>query len=328
MSKKVLMVLTSHDEMGDTGEHTGYTVPEAARPWQVFRDAGIDVDFASVRGGEPPHEDMDEDDPVQREFLQNQQERLRSTPSASEVVPDDYDAIFFVGGHGTMWDFPDSKALADAAVDVYERGGIVSSVCHGPAALVNARLSDGSYLVNGKRVNSFTNSEEAAMQRDDVVPFLLQSRLEERGARWEGGEDFGEYAVADGRLVTGQNPASATKTAELVVAALRLDAPPRRSLDAAGRARIGADSGRLRAAGIGAAPAWTPHHVGVDPLPHRPDREDATWRGPSIAIIRLGRAPAPFSGDGEPGSGRGRRPLNSGRPRREATGGGAREPGP
>ncbi|WP_051815546.1 type 1 glutamine amidotransferase domain-containing protein, partial [Glycomyces tenuis] len=180
----------------------------------------VDVDFVSVEGGEPPSEGFDEDDPVEREFLDRERERLRSTPSASEIDPSRYDAIFFVGGHGTMWDFPDSKALTDAAVDIYERGGVVSSVCHGPAALVNAKLSDGSYLVAGKRLNSFTNAEEAAVQRDDVVPFLLQSRLEERGARWEGGKEFGEYAVADDRLVTGQNPASAAKTARLVVEAI------------------------------------------------------------------------------------------------------------
>ncbi|HEU5128425.1 MAG TPA: type 1 glutamine amidotransferase domain-containing protein [Glycomyces sp.] len=220
MSKKVLMALTSHAELGDTGEETGFTVPEAARPWQVFRDAGVDVDFVSVEGGEPPQEGFDEEDPVQREFLDRERDRLRSTPKASEVDPDRYDAIFFVGGHGTMWDFPDAKALTDAAVDIYERGGVVSAVCHGPAALVNAKLSDGSYLVAGKRLNSFTDAEERAMQREDVVPFLLQSRLEERGARWEGGEDFGEYAVADGRLVSGQNPASATRTARLVLEAM------------------------------------------------------------------------------------------------------------
>lgn len=220
MSKHVLMALTSHAELGGTGERTGYTVPEAARPWQVFRDAGVDVDFVSVEGGEPPHEEIDEDDPVEREFFEQERGRLRSTPSADEVDPSRYDAIFFVGGHGAMWDFPDSKALVDAAVDIYERGGVVSSVCHGPAALVNAKLSDGSYLVAGKRFNSFTNAEEAAVQRDDVVPFLLQSRLEERGARWEGGEEFGEYAVADGRLVSGQNPASAAQTARLVVEAI------------------------------------------------------------------------------------------------------------
>jgi putative intracellular protease/amidase len=220
MSKHVLMALTSRAELGETGEPTGYTVPEAARPWKVFRDAGVEVDFVSVEGGEPPHEEVDEDDPVEREFFERERERLRSTPSASEIDPSRYDAIFFVGGHGTMWDFPDTQALADAAAEIYERGGVVSSVCHGPAALVNAKLSDGSYLVAGKRLNSFTNAEEAAVQRDDVVPFLLQSRLEERGARWEGGEEFGEYTVVDDRLVTGQNPASAERTARLVVEAI------------------------------------------------------------------------------------------------------------
>ncbi|GAB3238127.1 type 1 glutamine amidotransferase domain-containing protein [Glycomyces halotolerans] len=217
MAKKVMLALTSHAQLGDTGRETGYTVPEAAHPWRVFRDAGLDVDFVSVDGGEPPYEGYEDDDPVQKEFFETQSERLRSTRSAEEVDPAEYDAIYFVGGHGTMWDFPESRELCRAAADVYERGGVVSAVCHGPAALVNAKLSDGSYLVSGKRLNSFTNEEEAAMELDDTVPFLLQSRLEERGAQWEGGEKFSEYTVADGRLVTGQNPASAGKTAQLVV---------------------------------------------------------------------------------------------------------------
>ncbi|WP_026928479.1 type 1 glutamine amidotransferase domain-containing protein [Glycomyces tenuis] len=220
MSKKILLALTSNAELGDTGRKTGFYVPEAAHPYRVFRDAGFEVDFVSVKGGEPPQDGLKDDDPVQKEFLETEGERLKSTPSAGEVDSGEYDAVFYVGGHGTMWDLPDSEELARLAAEVYERGGVVAAVCHGPAGLVNIKLSDGSYLVAGKRVNSFTDEEEAAVGLDRTVPFLLQRRLQERGAKWEGGAKFTEYAVSDQRLVTGQNPASAEKTARLVVEAL------------------------------------------------------------------------------------------------------------
>lgn len=220
MSKKILLALTSNDDLGGTGRKTGFYLSEAAHPYRVFRDAGFEVDFVSVLGGEPPQDGYKEDDPLQKEFLAVEGERLKSTPSPAEVDASSYDAIFYVGGHGTMWDFPGSEGLASLAAAIYEAGGVVAAVCHGPSGLVDITLSDGSYLVDGKRVNSFTDEEEAAVGLDGIVPFLLQSRLEARGAKWEGGPQFGEYAVADQRLVTGQNPASAEKVARLVVAEL------------------------------------------------------------------------------------------------------------
>lgn len=222
MTRSILIVLTSHRPLGDTGRETGYFVGEAAHPWKVFTDAGYVVDLVSTAGGTPPQDGIDADDPIQQEFLTDSRiaAQLADTRTPADVDPADYDAIFYAGGHGTMWDFPDDTRLAALARDVYEAGGVVGAVCHGPAGLVNVTLSDGTGLVEGKRVSSFTNTEEAAVGLTDVVPFLLQSRLEERGAKHSGGPDFGAYVVRDGRLVTGQNPASATGVGEAVLAAL------------------------------------------------------------------------------------------------------------
>ena len=222
MNRSILIALTSHRALGDTGRETGFYVGEAAHPWKVFTDAGYTVDLVSVTGGTPPQDGIDADDPVQQEFLADERvaAQLADTRTPADVDPADYDAIFYAGGHGTMWDFPDDSRLAAVARDVYEAGGVVSAVCHGPAGLVNLTLSDGTPLVEGKRVSSFTNDEETAVGLTDVVPFLLQTRLEERGAKHSGGANFGAYVVRDGRLVTGQNPASAAGVAEAVLEAL------------------------------------------------------------------------------------------------------------
>jgi putative intracellular protease/amidase len=214
---KVLIALTSHEELGDTGRKTGFYVPEAAHPYRVFTTAGYDVDFVSVKGGEPPRDGVKPDDAEIAKFLIDRSGELASTATPAEVNPREYEAILFAGGHGTMWDFPDDAGLTAIAREIYERGGIVAAVCHGPAALVNLTLSDGSYLVDGKQVSAFTNEEETAVGLIDKVPFKLESKLIERGARFSKTENFAEHAVADGRLVTGQNPASATKVAELAL---------------------------------------------------------------------------------------------------------------
>jgi putative intracellular protease/amidase len=225
-SKKVLLVLTSHDDLGGTGKKTGFYVSETAYPWRVFSQAGYQVDLVSPEGGEPPQDGADRSDPIQKAFLDDAEmsRKLTHTLRPQEVNPRDYAAIFYAGGHGTMWDFPDNAKLAGIARDIYESGGVVSAVCHGPAALVNITLSDGTYLVAGKEVSAFTNEEEAAVGLTRVVPFLLQSALEERGAKHVGGPNFQpQVAVAD-RLVTGQNPASAGPVAEQVVAVLAKNA--------------------------------------------------------------------------------------------------------
>ncbi|MBB5801877.1 putative intracellular protease/amidase [Saccharothrix ecbatanensis] len=217
--KKILIALTSHERLGDTGRSTGFYLPEAAHPWRVFTEAGYEVDLVSVRGGNPPRDGVDPSDAAQTSFLADEvvAAKLAATPTAAQVDAGEYAAILFAGGHGTMWDFPEDSALAGVARDIYEAGGVVSAVCHGPAGLVNVTLSDGVPLVAGKRVAAFTNAEEAAVGLDRVVPFLLQSRLEERGAVHVPADNFAANVVVDERLVTGQNPASATGVAEAVV---------------------------------------------------------------------------------------------------------------
>ncbi|MFB7376908.1 type 1 glutamine amidotransferase domain-containing protein [Kitasatospora purpeofusca] len=219
---KILLAVSSHDTLGDTGNRTGYSVSEAAHPYNVFVGAGHEVDFVSVRGGEPPAVVFpgEEDDPEIVGFLADEtvKAKLVATRRAAEVDPAEYAAIFYVGGHGAMWDFPDSPDLARIAMDIHGRGGVVSAVCHGPAALVNLRLPDGTLLVSGKRVASFSNEEEDSLGLVEVMPFLLEDRLKESGALHTKAPVYQAHTQSDGRVVTGQNPASAAPVARLVVA--------------------------------------------------------------------------------------------------------------
>ncbi|HYQ62791.1 type 1 glutamine amidotransferase domain-containing protein [Actinophytocola sp.] len=190
-------------------------MPEAAHPWRVFRDAGFAVDLVSVRGGRPPMDGFDGKDPTQHEFAHLPD--LAATRRAADVDAVGYDGIFYVGGHGTMWDFPNDADLARLGRDIYEADGVVAAVCHGLSALVNLTLSNGSYLVEGKEVSAFTNAEEDAVHLGDVVPFRLQTALEDRGAKHVAAPNFECQVSVSERLVTGQNPASATRAAEEVV---------------------------------------------------------------------------------------------------------------
>lgn len=219
---KILFALTSRGLLADTGRPTGVHVPDLAYAAQVFGDAGYDMDFVSVRGGAPPQQGVDRTDPVVNAFVSDAAlaRRLQATSKPGQVSPEEYAAIYFVGGHGAMWDFPTATGLGQLARDCYERGGIVAAVCHGPAALLNVRLTQGRYLIDGKRLTSFTNREEAAAAMRALVPFALESALVQRGAHFSQGTNFSEYAVADRRLVTGQNPASAAAVARLVLAQL------------------------------------------------------------------------------------------------------------
>lgn len=223
MKDKILFVLTSHDRKGSTGQPTGFYAPEAAHPWAVLRAAGYAVDFASPQGGKAPMEGGEGDDPVLRAFLADPEvtAKLGATLKPEDVNVDDYAAIFFVGGHGTMWDFPDNARLASIAAAIHESGGVVGAVCHGPSALVNLKLSDGRYLVEGKRVAAFTDDEERAVGLDGVVPFLLASTLAQRGALHVPAPNWQSNVVTDGRLVTGQNPASAGGVGEAMARLLR-----------------------------------------------------------------------------------------------------------
>jgi len=220
---RILMVLTSHAELGTTGRRTGYYLSEAAHPYAMFVGHGYEVDFASPLGGRPPVDGADAADPVSETFLADRfvKRQLDTTVKTQAVDPARYVAVFFVGGHGAMWDFPDDPAIQSLTARIYESGGVVAAVCHGPAALVNVKLTDGTPLVRGKAVSCFTNDEESSINLTSVVPFLLESKLIEQGAIFEKGEPFKPKMVVSDRLVTGQNPASATDVAEQVLQILK-----------------------------------------------------------------------------------------------------------
>ena len=216
----ILMVLSSHEQLGDTDRSTGWYLSEAAHPWKVFTGADHDLTWVSPSGGFAPMDGTDSTDQTTDEFLAEFGDRGPETLTPGQVDAADFGAIFYVGGHGTMWDFPDNEALAALASSIYSSGGVVGAVCHGPAGLLNIDV-DGSKLIDGKRVAGFTNAEEAGVELTDVVPFLLEDRLKAAGADHRAGADFEENVVVDGRLVTGQNPPSATGVATAVVAAIR-----------------------------------------------------------------------------------------------------------
>ena len=218
----VLIAVTSHDQLGTTGRKTGYYLPELAHVFVQLLEAGFDpteIDLVSPLGGAAPMDPNSRDlsDPANRQFMENFMDKVEHTKLPAEINPAEYRAIIFAGGHGTMWDFPQAKDLLQLAAAIYEQNdGIVSAVCHGPAALVNLTLSNGSYLISGKHVAAFTDEEEREAQLADVVPFLLASTLKERGAIHEPAANWQAKVVVDGRLVTGQNPASAAGVGKAV----------------------------------------------------------------------------------------------------------------
>lgn len=210
MKEKILFVVTSHDKLGDTGRSTGYWLSEVTHPWSVLEDQ-FDIDVVSPKGGRPPVDGFDLSDPINRRFWDDPtwQNRMSSTMSPDQVTPGEYKAIFYAGGHGAMWDFPENTRLAEIASEIYQNGGYVAAVCHGPSGLLNIKLNDGSYLIAGKRLDSFTNEEERLNGTANVVPFLLQSELEKRGCIYDTMAPWSDHVVVDSRLVTGQNPQSA-----------------------------------------------------------------------------------------------------------------------
>ena len=223
MDKKILFVVTSNGKKGDTGESTGYYLSEVAHPWNVLHRAGYDIDFISPKGGKPPVEAVELDDPLNAAFWNDEAGRGRVEQSRrpDEIDPGDYAALFFAGGHGTMWDFPGNPDLAKIILAFHREGKIIAAVCHGPSALADVKLEDGRYLVEGKKINAFTDAEERAVGMDKIVPFLLESRLIERGARFEKSGLWQPHVAVDGRLITGQNPQSATGVGEAMLRLLR-----------------------------------------------------------------------------------------------------------
>ncbi|RNA63882.1 type 1 glutamine amidotransferase domain-containing protein [Chryseobacterium nematophagum] len=223
MKKKILFVVTSHDKKGNTGENTGYYLGEVSHPWEVLHRAGYEIDFVSPKGGTPPVDGFDLKDPVNKEFWENKEYKNKIDHSfkPSQINPDNYSAIFYAGGHGAMWDLADNIELANIASKIYENNGIVAGVCHGPAGLVNIKLSNGKYLVDGKKINAFTNEEESEVKLTNVVPFLLEDKLIERGAQFEKSGLWQNHVVSDQRVITGQNPQSAKSVGEAMLKELK-----------------------------------------------------------------------------------------------------------
>lgn len=212
MKKNALIVVTGNDKLGDTGKKTGWHLSEVSHVYWPLINDGFTVDFASPLGGKAPldKESLKLDDPENKSFV----EKFRiadgiTTQSLKEIDSSSYSVIYFAGGHGTMWDLPDNKDIQRIVPEIFENGGIVAAICHGPSALVNVQLPDGKYLVEGREVNSFTDAEEKEVEKDKIVPFLLESKLRERGAKFSLSGNWENHVVVDGRLITGQNPQSA-----------------------------------------------------------------------------------------------------------------------
>ncbi|WP_413626425.1 nuclear transport factor 2 family protein [Luteibacter sp. Lutesp34] len=217
--KKVLFVITSHEALGNSGKKTGFHFGEAAKAYKPFHDAGYDVDFASPKGGRTYFYGADLNDEADMWFVHQPDavDEIFDARKLSEIDPKKYVAVYFVGGHGVMWDLPGDGTSETIARTIYENGGVVGAVCHGPAALLNVKLSNGQYLVAGKTVTSFTDREEREIKLDGVVPFLTQRALKNKGAKFRSAANWEANVQADGRLVTGQNPASTRKVADEMI---------------------------------------------------------------------------------------------------------------
>lgn len=219
MSKKVLFVLTSHDKLGNTGLKTGFWTEELAAPYYALADNGVEITLASPQGGQPPIDPKSEDPSSQTDATRRMdndellKEKLKNTHKLSEVSSEDYDGIFYPGGHGPLWDLAEDKVSQQLIIDFYTNNKPVAFVCHAPGVLKDVKI-DGEYLVKGKNVTGFTNTEEDAVQLTDVVPFLVEDVLKKNGGLYSKIEDWNPYAVVDGKLITGQNPASSEKVAE------------------------------------------------------------------------------------------------------------------
>jgi putative intracellular protease/amidase len=221
--KKVLFVVTSHDKKGSTEQPTGYYLSEVSHAWQALHEAGYEMDFVSPKGGKAPVDGLNLDDTINKAFWENPiyRQKVENTLKPSEVKANEYVAIYYAGGHGTMWDFADNTELAEIATKIYENNGVVGAVCHGPAGLVNIKLSNGEYLVAGKKINAFSNEEEIAVKLENVVPFMLETKLIERGAKFEKSGLWQAHITTDQRVVTGQNPASAKGVGEAMLAEIQ-----------------------------------------------------------------------------------------------------------
>lgn len=224
---KILLVLTSHDQLGDTGKKTGFWLEEFTTPYYVLKDGGAEVVLASPNGGQPPLDPKSDEPDLQTESTERftndvaAKKQLASTRKLSDLKAEDFDGVFYPGGHGPMWDMPDNPVSITLLESFVRAGKPVAAVCHAPAALVNIRDANGDYLVKGRKVTGFSNTEEDAVGLSDVVPFLLEDKLKERGGIYSKGADWGPFALEDGKLITGQNPASSQLVAEKLLAQLK-----------------------------------------------------------------------------------------------------------
>ncbi|MDR6714907.1 putative intracellular protease/amidase [Pseudomonas hunanensis] len=223
---KVLMVLTSHDQLGDTGLKTGFWLEEFAAPYYVFKDAGAEVVLASPAGGQPPLDPKSELPDFQTDMTHRfnndaaAQQALANTVRLDTVSEKDFDTVFYPGGHGPLWDLAESKTSI-SLIEAFERAGKpIGFVCHAPGALRNVQAADGTPLIKGRRVTGFTNGEEAAVELTNVVPFLIEDEFQHLGGLYQKGPDWAPFIVEDGKLITGQNPASSEGVAKALVAQL------------------------------------------------------------------------------------------------------------
>nr|WP_026979057.1 type 1 glutamine amidotransferase domain-containing protein [Flavobacterium tegetincola] len=217
--KKVLFVVTSHDKLGDTGEKTGFWIEELVAPYYELADNGVQIDIASPLGGQPPIDPKSADPSSATEDTKRfdndtaLQSKLKQTLKLADVKQGDYDAVFYPGGHGPLWDLANDKNSIALIESFYTNNKPVAFVCHAPGALKDVKVN-GEYLVKGKKVTGFTNSEEEAVGLTKVVPFLLEDVLKSNGGIYSKAADWNPYAVEDGLLITGQNPASSKLVAE------------------------------------------------------------------------------------------------------------------
>jgi len=217
------MVLTSHDKLGETGNKTGFWLEEFTAPYYVFKDANADITIASPKGGQPPLDPTSDEPGSQTEATKrfkrdiDAQKELANTLKLSDIDPDNFDAVFYPGGHGPLWDLAEDQDSIALIESMYSDGKPVAAVCHAPAAFHNTKTPDGEFLVKGKSVTGFSNSEEDAAQLSDIVPFLVETDLKSKGANYSKTNDWQEYVTTDGNLITGQNPASSELAAKTLL---------------------------------------------------------------------------------------------------------------
>lgn len=224
---KILFVLTSHDQLGDTGKKTGFWIEEFAAPYYALLDKGVEISVATPQGGAAPidpssdTEDTATEDTKRFKKDTDAQQVIKNTLVLADLIADDYDAVFYPGGHGPLWDLANDKKSISLIEKFNKQEKPIAFVCHAPAALKHVKTETGSPLVNGKKVTGFTNTEEEAVQLTDIVPFLVEDMLKANGGKYSKGNDWAAYVVQDGNLITGQNPASSKLVAEKLLEALK-----------------------------------------------------------------------------------------------------------